>query len=109
MIIDYGDYSQIIRGFWICNLNQDYRDYDFKAAFLTFRFAIRDKLDNPNLPNVKNIFRDIDLALEDKLTEKECVILFDKIIHLQHTTGLLFKLDIQKLREVFEKWLGKLF
>jgi len=38
----------------------------------------------------------------DKLTKSEKVLLFDKIIHLEHVTGSLFDINIEDLRKEFE-------
>ncbi len=63
-----------------------------------------------NLNDLKECYDEIQKAKNNELSRKEMVLLFDKIIHTEHETGLIFEdyFNLEELRKSFEEMKGGL-
>ncbi len=90
------DYIQITKQ-ELMEVIQKYKYGRMKAKFTTGNYS--------NLEDLKECYEEIQKAKNDELNQKEMVLLFDKIIHTEHETGLIFEdyFSLKELREEFEE------
>jgi len=82
---------------------------DLKKAIIEYKYKRNNEEFNKpfysNLQNLKKIYDEIQKVKNNTLTIKEMVFLFDKVIHTEHETGLIFEdyFNLEELREKFER------
>ena len=81
---------------------------DLKNALIKFKYE-KNKEEfatgsYSNLDDLKKCYDEIQKAKSGDLEQKELVFLFDKVIHTEHETGLIFEdyFKLDELREEFE-------
>lgn len=68
-----------------------------------YRYCKQAFLETKEYIELISIYDDLLLAKEDKLCKSDMVILFDRTIHAQHESGMVYEdVDIQSLRKEFE-------
>ena len=78
MMVDYFDFEEVVKRFWVCNIKQDYKDFDFDLAFDGLKEPIIRKLDEHGLR-----------GFEEYKEMEEDIYNYDCLEELQQTTAYI--------------------